>query len=312
MLSKSSGWMPDATTFPPGIELPDPASQAVRERLLRVAPLPTSVLLLGETGSGKDHWARRLAEWSGRRPFVALHAGDVPDTLLESEWFGCRAGAFTGADQDRPGRWAQAGNGVLLLNAIDLLPLALQAKLLRVIERRSYFPLGSGKEVAVNARLLFSADDHIEDKVAQGLFRADLYYRIATYRVVISPLRERGQDILPLIGHFAALLGVPVSLGPEVHRALGAHRWPGNVRELENFVRACALEAGEVSDTVARRWLADNAGTPAPGGTITLAELERRHVLYWAARIHRRDRLATLLGISRKSLYNKLKRYEKD
>ncbi len=312
MPSKNSGWMAEGTISPLGIDLPDPASVEVGDKLRRVAPLSTPVLLVGETGSGKDHWARRLASWSGRSPFVALHAGDVPETLLESEWFGYRAGAFTGADQDRTGRWAQAGDGVLLLGSIDLLPPPLQAKLLRVIERRRYFPLGGGTETPVRARLLFSADEGLEEKVSLGLFRSDLYYRISAYRVTIPPLRERRQDLLPLIGYFAAGLKVTVTLGARVRQALALHPWPGNVRELENFVHSCAVGFGEVSDLAASRWLADNAGAALPGAAMTLAELERRHILSWAGRIRSRDRLAATLGISRKALYNKLKRYEKD
>jgi transcriptional regulator with PAS, ATPase and Fis domain len=233
--------MPNATIFPLISNLPDPKSLAVKAAVEKVAALDTPVLLWGETGSGKDFWAAVLAARSPFQPLLNLGCGDVPETLLESEWFGYQKGAFSGADRDYEGKWRQAAGGTIFLNQIDLLSLNMQAKLLRVIERKKVFPLGTNVEADIGARFLFSADSTIEDKVRRGEFRADLFYRISTVSIFIPPLRERKKDILPLLRYFCDQKGVAIDLSEPARRRLLQYPWPGNIRELENFVSGLAV-----------------------------------------------------------------------
>ena len=157
--------MPNDTIFTKIKNLEDPASLKIRERVDRIADLQTNVLFYGETGVGKDFWAEYLFESSNFEKMVNLHCGDIPENLLESEWFGYKKGAFTGATDDYDGKWKRAENGILFLNQIDLLSLNLQSHLLRIVERKKFFPLGSNQEVDINVRFLFSADADIEEKV---------------------------------------------------------------------------------------------------------------------------------------------------
>jgi len=304
--------MPSATIFPLISNLADPASLAVKTAIEKVAALDTPVLLWGETGSGKDFWATALVAGSPFQPLLNLGCGDVPETLLESEWFGYQKGAFSGADRDAAGKWRQAGKGTLFLNQIDLLSLNMQAKLLRAIERKKIFPLGAGIEVDIAARFLFSADATIEDKVRRGEFRADLYYRISTVSIFIPPLRERPGDILPLLRYFCARQGVPFELGAEARQLLLRYPWPGNIRELENFVNGLAVR-GNALDEKGVRSLLDRPGPILDliqAGERSLAEVEAEYTAYLLRKYRNKSRVARLLGISRKSLYNKLKRHE--
>jgi transcriptional regulator with PAS, ATPase and Fis domain len=304
--------MPSATIFPRAAELPDPASLAVKAAVEKVAGLDTPVLLWGETGSGKDFWAAALVAQSPFQPLLNLGCGDVPETLLESEWFGYQKGAFSGADRDYAGKWRQAGKGTIFLNGIDLLSLNMQAKLLRAIERKRIFPLGSSTEAEVAARFLFSADSAIEEKVRRGEFRADLYYRISTVSIYIPSLRERPGDILPLLRHFCSLQGVPLALSEAARQRLLQYPWPGNIRELENFVSGLAVRGCRLDEKEAWTLL----DRPAPmldfikAGERTLAEVEAEYTAYLLRKYRNKSRVARILGISRKSLYNKLKRHE--
>lgn len=304
--------MPSATIFPLISNLADPASLAVKAAVEKVAALDTPVLLWGETGSGKDFWAAALAAASPFQPLLNLGCGDVPETLLESEWFGYQKGAFSGADHDAPGKWRQAGKGTIFLNQIDLLSLNMQAKLLRAIERKKIFPLGAGTEVDIPARFLFSADAAIEDNVRRGAFRADLYYRISTVSIFIPPLRQRPGDILPLLHYFCSRRGVPVALGDEARRRLLRYPWPGNIRELENFVSGLAVRGASLDEKGV--WaLLDRPGPMLDfiqAGELTLAEVEAEYTAYLLRKYRNKSQVARILGISRKSLYNKLKRHE--
>jgi DNA-binding NtrC family response regulator len=304
--------MPSATIFHLISNLADPASLAVKAAIEKVAALDAPVLLWGETGSGKDFWAAFLAASSPFQPLLNLGCGDVPETLLESEWFGYQKGAFSGADHDAAGKWRQAGKGTLFLNQIDLLSLNMQAKLLRAIERKKIFPLGAGSEIDIQARFLFSADAAIEDKVRRGEFRADLYYRISTVSLFIPPLRERPGDILPLLRHFCARQGVSLELGEDARRLLLRYPWPGNIRELENFVNGLAVR-GAALDEKGVRSLLDRPGPILDliqAGERSLAEVEAEYTAYLLRKYRNKSQVARILGISRKSLYNKLKRHE--
>jgi transcriptional regulator with PAS, ATPase and Fis domain len=304
--------MPNATIFPLISNLPDPKSLAVKAAVEKVAGLDTPVLLWGETGSGKDFWAAVLAASSPFKPLLNLGCGDVPETLLESEWFGYQKGAFSGADRDFLGKWRQAENGTIFLNQIDLLSLHMQAKLLRVIERKKIFPLGCNQEADIAARFLFSADSTIEEKVHRGEFRADLYYRISTVSIFIPPLRERKKDILPLLNYFCAEKGVEIQLSDEARQKLLQYPWPGNIRELKNFVSGLAVH-GCILDEKGVWTLLDR---PRPildliqSGERSMAEVEAEYTAYLLRKYKNKSRVARILNISRKSLYNKLKKHE--
>jgi PAS domain S-box-containing protein len=220
-----------------------PLMQRVFEVLPTVAASPSTVLLLGETGTGKEVIARAIHSLSFRHnnPFVAVNCGALPDTLLESELFGYKAGAFTGAVKDKPGRFALAKGGTLLLDEIGEITPALQVRLLRVLQERTYEPLGSIRSETTDARVIVATNQDLAELMRQGGFREDLYYRVNVVRVELPPLRRRKEDIPLLVDHFIArfnrLQGKSVSsVTTQTLSLLMAHDWPGNVRELENAV----------------------------------------------------------------------------
>jgi len=292
--------------------LPDPRSLEIRSWIEATATYPAPLLITGETGTGKDFWAEYLAFLNPGKPFLNLNCGDVPETLLESEWFGFRKGAFTGADRDYPGKWIKGDGGIIFLNQIDLLPLHLQAKLLRIIERKRYFPLGSTEEIEINARFLFSADADIEQKTSAGLFRSDLFFRISTLKIALPPLRERPLDLFSLLGHFCREERVPIRLETRGRQLIGEYLWPGNIRELNNFVAAAAVRGTPVDDMAAERLhtdyrqILDQAVRREP----SLAALEETYIRHLLGKHRHKTAVAKILGISRKSLYNKIKEYE--
>ncbi len=208
-----------------------------------VAPTTASVLIRGQTGTGKELVARRIHQLSGARgPFVALNCAAVPESLLESELFGHRKGAFTGADRDRAGRFREAHRGTLFLDEIGDMPLAAQAKLLRVLQERVVEPLGGGKPVKVDVRVLAATHHDLIELTRQQHFREDLYYRLRVVELAVPTLAERGADVLLLARHFLALSGRRgCDLTSEAERALSGHPWPGNVRELRNAMERAAI-----------------------------------------------------------------------
>jgi len=220
----------------------------------RVAMSDASVLILGESGTGKELVARALHYHSRRReaPFVAVNMSAIPSELIEAELFGHERGAFTGALQARPGRFRDAEGGTLLLDEIGDLPLALQAKLLRVVQEREVTPVGSTKAIPIDVRILSATHYDLEKAVGEGSFREDLYFRLNVVPLRIAPLRERTEDIPMLVEHFVERfsreLGVPKHWPTEgALRLLSAHAWPGNVRELENVTkRALVLATGDL------------------------------------------------------------------
>ncbi|HEU0034048.1 MAG TPA: sigma 54-interacting transcriptional regulator [Kofleriaceae bacterium] len=246
-----------STVAPPSTDVPRPAdlvgdSEAIREvaRLVhRLARVDSSVLIQGETGVGKEVVARSLHEASPRRggELVVVDCGSMPATLISSILFGHEKGSFTGADQRRAGAFERAAGGTVLLDEIGELPLEVQPALLGVLERRAFTRVGGAQQVAVDVRILAATHRDLRAEVNAGRFRADLYYRLAVAKIVIPPLRERPEDIEPLVRHFVQRLTGHDDLGPLAHAidALKAHPWSGNVRELRNVVEA-AIVMGEL------------------------------------------------------------------
>lgn len=223
--------------------------QAVRSLITRVAPSEASVLVLGETGTGKEVVARNIHYHSARRdgPFVAVNCGAIPGELLESELFGHEKGAFTGAVTSRKGRFELAAGGTLFLDEIGDMPLDMQVKLLRVLQERRFERLGATRSQEADVRIVAATHRDLEQMIAEGSFREDLYYRLNVVSISMPPLRERREDLPLLIAELNAQLqrrGMPAAhFGATALRALARHAWPGNVRELANLVERCAILA---------------------------------------------------------------------
>ena len=215
----------------------------------RVAQTDATVLLLGESGTGKELFARAVHHLSNRRdkPFVAINCAAIPETLIENELFGHERGSFTGASDRRVGKFELASGGTVFLDEIGELPLAVQGKLLRVIEEKVVDRIGGRAPIPVDVRVIAATNKDLKAAVENGEFRGDLFFRLAVFPVEIPPLRERGEDVVLLASHFAAQLGRELrrreaQLGESALSAIRAHNWPGNVRELENAIeRACIL-----------------------------------------------------------------------
>jgi transcriptional regulator with PAS, ATPase and Fis domain len=245
---------------------------------------------------------------------VAINCAALPETLLESELFGFERGAFTGAQQSKPGQIELASGGVLFLDEVTEMPLTAQAKLLRVLQEREFVRLGGTRALKVNVRVIAATNQALRRAVAQGRFRKDLYYRINVFEISIPPLRERGPDVLLLARHFLAEFagtngGPAVELTTHAQDALLAYHWPGNVRELRNVLeRAAIVCEGPVIDTE-HLSLADAEEVPSAGST-NLETLER-HAIERALRdvAGNKRRAAQRLGISRTQLYSRLRKY---
>jgi sigma-54-specific transcriptional regulator len=228
----------------------DPRSQALLQRIRQIAPSDATVLVTGETGTGKEIVARHLHELSGRaqQPFLAINCGAFSETLVESELFGHDRGAFTGAVGAKPGWFEAAQGGTLFLDEIGDLPPAVQVKLLRVLQEREVVRLGSRQSIPIDVRLVAATNVNLDKAVAAGRFREDLYYRLKVAEISLPALRDRPGDILPLARYFLDLyrqrLGLgPTDLTPEAGRRLQEHVWPGNIRELENVIHSALLVA---------------------------------------------------------------------
>ncbi|MGQ0557566.1 MAG: sigma-54 interaction domain-containing protein [Nitrospiraceae bacterium] len=226
----------------------DPSSKALLARAQRVAASEATVLIIGETGTGKELIARHIHELSTRHagPFVAFNCAAINESLMESELFGYERGSFTGAVGDKPGWFEAAKGGSLFLDEIGDLPLPLQAKLLRVIQEREVVRVGSRRPIPIDARLIAATNVKLDEAVTAGRFRSDLYYRLKVATIDLPPLRERPGDITPLAHYFLSLYGPRlgherIQLVPETVRALLAYPWPGNIRELENTIHHALL-----------------------------------------------------------------------
>jgi transcriptional regulator with GAF, ATPase, and Fis domain len=219
-----------------------PKMRAIRRIIAEIVDTNASILLRGESGVGKDVVARAIAAASSRgTPFVKVNCAALPSELLESELFGHERGAFTGAYRRRLGKFEFADKGTLYLDEIGEIPPPLQAKLLHVLQDKEFFRVGGREVIRVDLRIIASTNRDLEAAIAAGTFREDLYYRLNVVEILVPPLRERREEILPLTRHFlekfAAQAKRPADLAPEVLEALKRHSWPGNVRELENIIR---------------------------------------------------------------------------
>ncbi len=301
-------------------------SAAMRQALgtvLRAASADSPVLLLGESGTGKELLARVLHAEGPRRQrrFVAVNCAAIPETLLESQLFGHRRGSFTDAREDRRGLFQEADGGTILLDEIGDMPQSLQGKLLRVLQEREVLPVGATAPVRVDVRVVAATHRDLESRVEAGEFRGDLYYRLDVIAVRVAPLRERPEDLLPLIAHFLEKHGRRLARGrctlsAEALAALRSHSWPGNTRELENVIeRALVLGRDDLIgiDDLPEPLRARSAGRANPHAIESLAEAERSHVLK-ALRAARGNKAAAarLLGLDRKTLYRKLAVYDSD
>ena len=311
----------------------DPKTCALLALAERVGASATTVLLSGESGSGKEVLARYLHRHSPRagKPFIAINCAAIPDSLIESTLFGHERGSFTGANQAQAGKFEQAQGGTLLLDEISEIPLALQAKLLRVLQEREVERVGAKKATALDIRVIATTNRDLAACVAVGTFRADLFYRLNVFPMVVPPLRERSGDIAPLarrlVARQAHLLGRPqLRLAPCAEQRLLTHAWPGNVRELENVLQRAVIlaaddliEAAQLDFGVPQAVL--QAGVPATpvtqqpevaaaGAAMDMKSLERAHIVETLLAVNGSRKLAVeRLGISERTLRYKLQQY---
>ena len=297
----------------------NPKMQLILKTLPQIAESGASVLIEGESGTGKEIVAHAIHNLSKRRkrPFVPIHCAAIPDTLLESELFGYKAGAFTGAKKDKPGKFANANRGTLFLDEIGEIQPALQVKLLRFLQDGVYEPLGAVQSVKSDLRILAASNKPLSELAANGLFRQDLYYRINVVKITLPPLRDRMDDLPLLIDHFIErfnrLKGKNIhQVSPETFGLLMAHDYPGNIRELENIIEhgfvMCRGETmtpehlpPELAHDFAGRQIATSREVP-------LKDLEARYI-WEALRRHNWNRLETAksLGMSKSTFFRKVK-----
>jgi DNA-binding NtrC family response regulator len=296
--------------------------RALVSALQRYARADANILITGETGVGKDLVARTLHELGPRRrdPFVVVDCPAMQPALIEAELFGQELGAFTDATVARPGRFELAGEGTLYLDRVDELPVEAQGKLLRLVEQKQVGRLGSSVSVPVRARIIASASSDMDRAVREGRFRMDLFHRLRVLPLHVPSLRERTGDLPPLVRRLLADAAAdagrkaPAVSAPAM-RALAAYEWPGNVRELrhvlERLMMAGATKTIEVNDLPAEVVSPERTAQGGGGTRPTLDELERQYVEFILRETRgNQSRAATVLGISRKSLWEKRKRYE--
>lgn len=297
-----------------------PLMQRIFEVLPAVATSISTVLILGETGTGKELVARTIHSLSPRNrgPFIAVNCGAFPDTLLESELFGYKAGAFTGARKDKPGRFALAGGGTLFLDEIAEVTQALQVRLLRVLQERTYDPLGSTRSETTDARIVVATNKDLAEQVKQGLFREDLYYRVNVVRLELPPLRRRKEDI-PLLAdqficRFNRLQQKSVKgISSEALSLLMAHDWPGNIRELQNAVERAFILCNEGFigiEHLPGELTAAGSQTNGKSNVRTAHEILDAQAIRSALERNDYNRMAAAreLGIHKTTIYRKIKR----
>jgi len=314
----------DELTLGRGFEAIVGESAAVRAMLRdirKVAGVETTVLLMGETGTGKELVARAIHDASPRqgRPLVKMNCGAIPQGLVESELFGHERGAFTGALQRRIGRFEMANKGTLFMDEVGELPTDIQVKLLRVLQEQEFERVGSGHSQQVDVRLVAATNRDLEAEVSAGRFRRDLFYRLNVFPVRIPPLRERASDIPLLVKHFLAQLQRKLAkplqgVTEDSMRRLQAYPWPGNIRELQNVLeRACVMAASpivDIDDALPVAIIADR--TPTHRAVATLDENERAHIRRALAatngRIHGPRGAANILDINPSTLRSRMEK----
>jgi two-component system, NtrC family, response regulator AtoC len=321
-----TGTTPDAGTLP-SVEsqavVVDPAMRRVYSLVDRIADSTMTVLILGETGVGKEIITEAIHAKSSRRdrPLIKLNCAALPETLLESELFGYERGAFTGADRRKIGFFEAADGGTLFLDEIGDIPLSLQAKLLRVLERKVVTRVGGTTEVPTDARVIAATHRDLDAEVRAGRFRQDLLYRIGGFTIAVPPLRDRADEILPLAEHFAHVAAseqgrATPSIAPDARDALTGYTWPGNVRELRNAIeRALVLCGDQITATELPERLRDEGQRVrpiAPSSDVRgqLAEVERAAIVAaLEAESDNQTRAARRLGLSRRALIYKMEKY---
>jgi two-component system response regulator FlrC len=305
----------------------DPRSRELLALAERVAKSGVTVMVTGESGSGKEILARYIHRHSGRadKPFVAVNCAAIPENLLEATLFGYEKGAFTGAFRSQPGKFEQAQEGTLLLDEVSEMPLALQAKLLRVLQEKEVERVGGRKAVSLDVRVIATSNRDVSAMVASGGFREDLYYRLNVFPMVVPPLRERPLDILPLAQHMLRKHGAWAAdtewilTGPARERLM-RHSWPGNVRELENVMQRALILAGQGPIEERHIVLGTGVGKQRTnedgdaGGewcaATDLKSVERAHIIRTLTAVNGSRKLAVQrLGISERTLRNKLRQY---
>ncbi|KXK49251.1 MULTISPECIES: sigma-54-dependent transcriptional regulator [Nitrosomonas] len=298
----------------------DPRTLTLLSLAKKVAATSATVMLTGESGSGKEVLARFIHRHSPRasRPFVAINCAAIPENLLESTLFGYEKGSFTGASQAQAGKFEQANGGTLLLDEISEMPLGLQAKLLRVLQEREVERIGGSKPVKLDIRLIATSNRDMPAYVQEGRFREDLYYRLNVFPLEILPLRERLQDIVPLAQRILDRSAPRCVLAQSAIRSLERYTWPGNVRELENVIqRAMILAAGSIEaehlnlpGSSARDTFRGEAQREGDSPLRDIKSLERDHILQTLAAVNGSRKLAVQkLGISERTLRYKLQQY---
>jgi formate hydrogenlyase transcriptional activator len=288
--------------------------QQVLTQIQQVAPTPATVLLLGETGTGKEVMAQALHDLSPRRqrPMVRVNCAAIPYSLIESELFGRERGAYTGADSRQIGRFEAADKSTLFLDEIGDLPMDIQVKLLRVLQERTIERLGSTQPVKVDVRIITATNRNLEDAIREGTFREDLYYRLYVFPVVVPPLRERIEDIPALawafVEEFSKSFGKQItSISRESLLELQRYSWPGNIRELRNVIERAVIVAGGPQ---LKLTMPTHGEAPAPGTPTTLTKLQSAHIRAvlqstgW--RVRGRGGAAAILGIKPTTLESRM------
>jgi formate hydrogenlyase transcriptional activator len=295
-----------------------PALESVLEQVERVAPTDSTVLIQGETGTGKELIARAIHNLSSRcgRPFVKLNCAAIPFDLLESELFGHEKGAFTGAIAQKIGRFEMADKGTLFLDEVGDIPPGLQPKLLRVLQEQEFERLGSTRTHQVDVRLVAATNRDLAAMVKRNEFRSDLYYRLNVFPIPLPPLRARREDIPELVHHFVDIyvcrMGKQIEqIPPEIMSELTSYTWPGNIRELQNFIeRSVILSEGNILNPPLSSL--KSAAVAEPAGAVTLEEAEREHIrktleqTRWV--VAGPNGAAARLGIKRSTLYFRMQK----
>lgn len=300
----------------------DPAMKEPLSLVRRVAPAATTVLITGESGTGKEVVAREIHRLSPRSggPFVPINVGAIPESLLESELFGFEKGSFTGADARKQGLFELASGGTLFLDELGEMPLLTQVKLLRVLQERTVMRVGGQRPIPIDVRIVAATNRDLESAVREGKFREDLYFRVNVIRIRLPALRERPLDIAPFAGlflsRFSREMAKPIrAISPEALRLLSAYSFPGNIRELENMIERAVIlcetdTLGPDDFSVDQPTLRDRTPSSPSASPVSVRDAERQAIVAALGRNARhRERTAAELGISRRTLLNKMKEY---